>query len=857
MTGPAFIRKIKLPLAFIAAGIALLIALFLVITQRLHDLREARADNLTWTLSQVEVDVLLLAAEVNEARYADAYRYTALRRRFDNAYSRVDNILHSPVFAVMRGDGGFSTQLSRLHGDLEALAELIDSPDPVLAAHLTGVKRMADRIITDTRQLSVAGIKLHAEASGAERASLVRLLYAVEIISGVVILLFAATLLFILRQSRQKEAASQAEIAANARLKSSFDVSLDAIVVADADGRILEVNAAAEEVFGYSREEAAGALMADLIVPPQHRAAHLAGMERYTRTGEAKLVGRGRIEISALRKSGEEFPVEISIGQAGDASKPIFIAHMRDITARLEAERALTRARDEALQAEQAKSNFLAVMSHEMRTPLNGILGALDLLRSTPLDAGQARYLDIVQRSGDILLYHVNNVLDVTRLAAGKLELANEVFDLAAFLGDAVAANQPAAAAGGNELRLDMDPSCRRFINADAHRLRQVLYNLLSNALKFTKDGHVLVRAAAAPDGVLEFSVSDTGAGIAAKDRERIFERFFTQAASYDRVASGAGLGLAICKQLLNLMGGEISVESAVGKGSCFRVRVPVGLAAAPVCPPAQEQPAPTAAQGLAGHRILLAEDNEINRTIVRQMLAGQGAEVAEARDGREAVEMASAGRFSAILMDISMPVMNGVDAARAIRRESCNRETPILAFTAHALKEEQERFVAAGMNRCVNKPVSRAELTAALAAVIAQDDPASSGCTRSSGGEPGQPGLVNGETVRELKEVFGGGGIGRMLGKFELEIDQLFEEASGLAEAGRFGDLASAVHKAAGSSGLIGAPPLQAALHRWQQAAQASAAEEAAAQQKEAARLWHATRPALRDALCGGYANG
>ena len=470
-----------------------------------------------------------------------------------------------------------------LQACLDKLALLIDSPDAELLNRLQEVWQLSTTIREDAHDIALTGIALRSAASDAERAEFSQLLFAAAAISIALILFLGFMLFVLLRQYRIHREISEAAERATSRLKSSFDVSLDAIIVADDSGVILDYSGAAETVFGFTKEEAVGAQMSDLIVPHQHRAAHRAGMDRFNETGEARLVGQGRIEITALRKSGEEFPVEISIGMAKDHRGTIFISYLRDITERLAAEENLKRARDEALQAEQAKSNFLAVMSHEMRTPLNGIFGTIELLQNTKLGKTQEGYLGIARQSADILLYHVNNVLDVARMDVGKLELSEDTFELQQFFRDVVTTNETTAYAQSNTLTLDLEGMPRCHVVADEQRLRQIAFNLVSNALKFTHHGKVTLRAQTTPvdDGrlLLEFSVRDTGVGIHPDDQTRVFDRFFTQEKSYDRLASGAGLGLTICKQLLDMMGGTITLKSKVGKGSTFTVSVPLHIA--------------------------------------------------------------------------------------------------------------------------------------------------------------------------------------------------------------------------------------------------------------------------------------
>ncbi|MEH6741300.1 MAG: ATP-binding protein, partial [Sulfitobacter sp.] len=551
------------PLGIILIGIVVLAGLAFVITQRMNVLREAPADNLTWTLSQVEVDVLVLMDEALLTAQSKNPNVAEIRRRFDNLYSRTSVLRDAPVFAAVRADLVFEEQLKNFENYLTKLSLIIDSSDSNVLDNLQLLIMELTKVREEAHAIAITGIKIRSQASDLERASLARLLLVAAIVTMTTIFFLGFVLILIMRQYRLRQEASEAVVQANARLKSTFDVSLDAIVVANADGIILEFNKAAETVFGFNANEAVGQEMSQMIIPIHLRAAHIAGMERINKTNEARLVGKGRIEITALRKSGEEFPVEISIGMAFDHRGTIFISYLRDITERVAAEKDLKAARDDALAAEKAKSNFLAVMSHEMRTPLNGIFGSLELLGNFKITKKQRNYLDIAKRSGDILLHHVNDVLDISRIDAEKMELVEDRFDLAQFFADVITTNEATADAQRNTLKLHMGNMPTETVLMDERRMRQITYNLISNALKFTNNGTVTLNANtfADPSGqnTLEFSVLDTGVGIHETEQPHVFERFYTQERSYDRFASGAGLGLAICKQLIEMMGGTIS----------------------------------------------------------------------------------------------------------------------------------------------------------------------------------------------------------------------------------------------------------------------------------------------------------
>ena len=358
---------------------------------------------------------------------------------------------------------------------------------------------------------------------------------------------------------------------------------------------------------------------------------------------------------------------------------------------------------------------MLATMSHEMRTPLNGILGTLQLLEQTEMDARQRGYAGMMETSGRMLLHHVNTVLDISRSDAGMVRAVPAVFDPAQTLRDVVDALSAQAAARGNVLALRPGGEPPGPSLGDSDLLGQVVANLLGNAIKFTEDGRIDIECERLPGGdMVEIRVADTGIGIEEDQQGRIFEDFVTLDPSYSRTVEGTGLGLGIVRRLVAVMQGEVGVESEPGEGSVFWVRLPLPSAGGEVvAAPGRMPDQPSRDRGLT---VLMVEDNEINRIVARGMLDTLGCEVAEAHDGEAGVTMAAARPFDLILMDISMPRLDGVSATRAIREgDGPNARTPIIALTAHALPVDRQRFHEAGMTDVLVKPLMRDDLARAL----------------------------------------------------------------------------------------------------------------------------------------------
>jgi CheY-like chemotaxis protein/nitrogen-specific signal transduction histidine kinase len=372
--------------------------------------------------------------------------------------------------------------------------------------------------------------------------------------------------------------------------------------------------------------------------------------------------------------------------------------------------------------ADRVKSAFLATMSHELRTPLNSIIGFTAIVLkglAGPLTPEQSKQLGMVRVSARHLLELINDVLDLSKIEAGKLELADQDFDLwrvVASVGDGFRAM---ADEKGLELTVEIDPRAQGLWRGDSDRLRQIFGNLISNAVKFTAKGKVAATFELADTGGLRLSVSDTGIGIAQDKILTLFEKFTQADSSTTRQYGGTGLGLAICRELAQLMGGQISVMSEEGKGSTFIVELPF-----PRGEMAEAAEAPQAA-GDVGHRsvrVLAAEDNLVNQKVLKAIVEPMDVELALVGDGRAAVEAWRTGHFDVILMDIQMPVMDGIAAAKAIRAaEKAERRprTPILALTANALVHQVEEYLSAGMDGHVAKPIEITKLYDAMSRAL------------------------------------------------------------------------------------------------------------------------------------------
>jgi signal transduction histidine kinase/ABC-type amino acid transport substrate-binding protein/CheY-like chemotaxis protein len=402
----------------------------------------------------------------------------------------------------------------------------------------------------------------------------------------------------------------------------------------------------------------------------------------------------------------------------------------RQIDERIRAEKELVQAKVEAEAASLAKSRFLATMSHELRTPMNGVLGFAQLLEGTAMDEQQRYYLTMLEHTGENLLEIINDILDISKIEAGKIELERAPFDIWKLIEDTVATQRPQAESKGLALSHEIAASVPRHVLGDSARLQQVLRNLVSNAVKFTRAGSVRVEVsdnleAGATGGTafVLFSVTDTGVGISAEVQQRLFRPFVQADSSTTREYGGTGLGLAIAKQLVQLMGGTIGVQSEPGQGAHFWFTVPLPVLSRG--PGKSDAPAPEKLPPLAG-RILLVEDNLLNQQVADELLRSFGLDVVVVANGADAVAACAGGGFDAVIMDCLMPEMDGFEATRRIRAQEAagsepGRHVPIIAMTANALAGDRERCMAAGMDDYLPKPFRRQALHALLGRRLGQ----------------------------------------------------------------------------------------------------------------------------------------
>jgi PAS domain S-box-containing protein len=495
-----------------------------------------------------------------------------------------------------------------------------------------------------------------------------------------------------------------------ARIRRLVDSNIIGIFFWDLQGRISDANDAFLRLIGYGRQELlSGQVQWAQMTPPEYVAADARAIEEIRHAGTCSTY-----EKAFVRKDGTRLPVLIGAALL-EGSQDNGVAFVLDLTERKQAEAERT-ARQAAEAANRAKSTFLANMSHELRTPLNSVLGYAQILERDPvLGERQLAGVNVIRKSGEHLLTLINDILDLAKIEASKMVLYLADFPLLPFVQGIANMASVKAAQKGLELVCDLGSGLPQGIRADEKRLRQVLLNLLSNAIKFTDRGLVTLRVRFAPPQRLCFEVQDTGIGIAPDQLATIFEPF-EQAGDMRRRLGGTGLGLAISRQYMRLMGGEIQVESRPGQGSTFRIEVEA--------PPVQVAAAMTVAKTVTGYagprkKILIVDDIAENRAVVIDLLTPLGFEVAEASNGHEGLELAHRLRPDLILMDIVMPELDGLEAARLLRQQEALRDVPIIALSASVSVSDNDQCLAAGMNAFLPKPLEADKLLEQMAKLL------------------------------------------------------------------------------------------------------------------------------------------
>lgn len=780
---------------------AISIFTFVQVDRELTRSRTAESDNRTWVIAQIEVDVQRLhIALLSAQRDPDAGALKSLRLAFDILYSRVDLVNNAPTMvdlSIRRTETW--TNLAGPGGLIEAFVPLIDSDDAVLRAALPTMLDRMGSLALPVREIVVDAISETMVLGDEARNQLQGTLFA--FLGTLVVTMIALTLLLttIYRQAKaQQRHAKMLELAVH-NLRATIESSPDAVFIINDSDKVIGTNKAGEAMLG--REVGPGEsvpLSTILDLGPK-------GLQP----------GRLRAVTLCRRKGVPPIPVEVAIAEAETATGYSFkIAFLRDMSDQLRREKQLAAATEKARQGEETKDRFLAVMSHEMRTPLSGLLSATELLKGTSdLNQQQEQLIDIVRACALSALEQVNNVLELTRLSAhDAADYPLVEFSIVEVVEQQILIYQILASQRGDTIRFHPPKDGGYTILAPLPLVRRILNNLLSNAVKFTRNGTIDVRLAAdcpARPGPCRFtlSVSDTGIGIDEADLARIFENFTTLDSPYSRAQEGTGLGLGIAKLAAEAMGGGIEVKSRLGQGTCFTVTFDAEVISHAEAAP---QPVPQPSDQHEPLNILLAEDNDINRMLLERQLTGAGHMVTAVADGEQALAAATTTRFDIILMDISMPVMDGVTATAHLRERGLMDHTPVIALTAQAAPNRVQALRDLGMAEVVLKPVHPLQLDRMMRQLVSRRevDGASGGAT-VGGVRP----LIEMHRLDELIDGIGDEMMLHMITRFENDMSGALRAIREARGQGNFSGVAKVAHKAAGAAAVLALGALTADL--------------------------------------------
>lgn len=699
-------------------------------SERIDAVRSSDSDKAGWLISQLDVDQKSVLLAISRSFLGSDYSslggavsdLSHVRRSFDIFYSRINTVLSSLNHADIADE--LRERLYQLDQLKDSLAREIDSlpeDDPEALVRFGNNVEATNSIVRDITTMALFYHVTQSDLIRDRERDLLRQFWVQSIVLLIFIIVSAILALRLWRELEERSVRIQRVLDTVTRV---VDVSLSAVVVADMYGRILLANPAAAEIFRVSAEEMTGLLIEEIMVPQNQREHHRKMVTQHRQSGHRKMIGAGPTRIDAVRKDGSPFKAEVSIVADTDVDgNPILIGFIRDITEVVAAEEKLLAARDDARRHASAKTMFLATMSHEMRTPLHGVIASLDLIDDSALMGEAQLLLQTARDCSNRALQQVNDVLEITQL--GEERLGKAPFSPQDVVRNILREMDPMAASRGIELKLNVTGSgankiCLGFENA----FSRAIYNLVSNALKFTVEGHVVISLRFTPLGrketTLHVQVKDTGIGIAPNDLERIFTEYETVPATSKLRASGTGLGLPIVRIAVSRMGGQVFLESELGKGSTFSFDIVLPYADSDhriALTESKRSLLPAKVDTIEEILdVLVVDDNDVNVSLMSKMVAKIGHRATEAKNGLEAVAAASGKAFDIILMDVSMPIMDGREATGVIRKGGPSCRAAIIGVTAFSDEERLKDLIHVGMDAVLTKPVNKSELATAMA---------------------------------------------------------------------------------------------------------------------------------------------
>ena len=788
-----------------------------------RDLRLYMAEDSSWVIAQLEVDhqhvLLALQEHLHQTAPQDGSLSEVLLK-FDIYFSRVQTVLsHTATvkdFVAEREE--FDTRLEIIRNNLSSVTPLVDALRPGDLAGLAQMNALMAEVMPDIRYVVVTAVQTwqrRAQMLRLQREAVLEQFLTAGALALALILGLLAVSAHLYRQSALRNTMVER---LDSNLRASFEAALDGVIVTDAEGRILLFNSAAETLFNQRRAFVIGRSIS-ILLPP--RAGQRQAVDARQLIQQIERRRRRRLRLRG--RDGQMLPISVSaVGDTGSSGQPIHVGFVRDISSVVMMERQRREAARRVERDAAEKVRFLAATSHELRTPMQGVLGAIDLVLRQQSDPAIQSLLHIAQESAVAALDQIDHVLEVTALDdVAQPERADEPFSAATIAADLIAAAVRNGPQEGLDIRLDLVGDVPSEVIGKPRAFRQTLRNLISNAVKFGAGKPIILRLSCLSPDALRVEVEDAGIGIDLKDQSRIFDDFEALDRDYTRLSGGIGIGLGIVRRAVLSMRGTVGVFSRLGQGSIFWFEIPVRPAL----------PQPQATGQLAPMRILVVDDQSINRLLFEKMVNALGHQADQADSGQVAVRMARAERYDLILMDISMPEMDGIEATRHIRAEGASRQSPIVGFTANLQPADHARALAAGMREILYKPARPADVERVLYNV---------------------PLAPPAEDVAELNEgicdavdlLANSLGVDR-LAKLVRDVDSSFDALFELASAkGDLAELASEAHKCAGAAAILGALPLHAAC---------CALETAALKHETSQIADHVQRCQLTLSICSG----
>lgn len=809
-------------LAFVLTFIGLIqLDTFLeVIRETKQNVRNADSDNVTWTVVQTEVDFqnlqLALSRGLLSMQNGKTPDILDIRRAFDIYYSRTNTVRFVFRAEASQATVGPYVILDRLNRRKIELAEVLDGWDEPSIADVRDFWALVDQSHDDVRSFTTEMLNILVADAFDTRLdrldALSRLASHLGVIAVLVLGLLAASLI-LLGLLRDKQIVTS-NIADN--LLRIIDASRDAVILTDTKGLVLQYNQSAHEIFGYTAKEAIGAYIEDLFIPDTQKALHRKGMAKHLKTRQKSILDH-QVKY-ALRKSGHEFPAEITVSESTDSSgKTFFIVILRDISKRIAKDIKLREALAAAKKKASVKEKFMAEMSHEMRTPLQGVLGTFDLLKDQLKTAAEKSLIELGERSGTKALEQVNKALEIAELDQSDRFEKVDIIDPVASLQGMIVLLEPLLLQNSNTIELEFSTGRNLNIIGNQDLFNALFENLLSNANKFTQAGHISVQLQetilADQKVELVVRVADRGKGIPEEDLSSIFDDFKKVDETDTRSVEGTGLGLGIVKRSSNMMGGEITVESQLGVGSVFSFRCVFDIADGQILETQSKKISNVIAEETFDPPtepplVLIVDDNEINRTMIGEMLERLGCRCDYATDGLAAIRKCAYQSYDLILMDLNMPVLDGAAATPLIRR-ICRPQKTIVCISAHNSEAVRNSVREAGMAELLAKPIRLPELAGLLKRNIGSKQEEELHTLDDSWSV-----VDNTESpICDLLDTFSTDEMQAFITSFDTTLRGDVTQVKLFLKTGNHKGAAELLHRSAGSAGMIGAQQLSALL--------------------------------------------